>query len=348
VEEERAARQPSNEANQNPMGAMFDVGNPTGEKRKTAEEIAREQLEARAKTLKSGGVISFESRTVTSTTTALQTTASNTINPTFEQVGTLDKVVNETVLNGGESYKKPFVKTIGEGGVTAEGADYTTAEPTFDYAPINKIKITAYAEVNEEVKKLPAANYLAEVEKAVIGAYRKKLITQIVKGNGTNEMVGIVNTPTSIMPAANILTIAAIDENTLDNIIFKYGGDEDVEGSAYLILNKLTLAEFAKIKGADKRRAYDIVLRGNTGTINGIPFVLTSRFAPFATVTTGNYYIAYGNPKNYELTQFSPIEVAMSTDYKFKQGQIAYRVSGFVGGSVAAYNGFLLVKKATA
>ena len=338
-EELRAARKPTvTPAN----GVVYDQANAEQRAVKT-----REELEKRAALLKKGDKVTIELRAVASSSTAMTDLASDTINPAFAQVGTLDALVNAVHLEGAgcESYKKPFLKTIGEGGITAEGADYTDAEPTFDYADINKHKITAYAEVNEEVEKLPPARYIAEVENAVLGAYRKKIIQQIVNGSGTNELVGIVNAPAKVIAADQRKTLATIDENTLDNIIFDYGGDEDVEGDATLILNKLTLKEFAKVKGTDKKRAYEIVLRGNVGTINGIPFVCTSKLAPFATVTAGAPYMIYGKLKGYELAYFADVEIAKSTDFKFKQGVIAFKVSGFVGGSPAMYNGFMTVQK---
>ena len=342
-EELRAARTPNGGA---PAPVVVHDDNKISEQARAAENA--EAVEKRANLLKAGKKATVEHRAVASTSTALGTVASGDITPAFEQVGTLDKFVNEVHLEGtgAESYKKPFAKTIGEGGITKEGESYTDAEPTFDYAAINKVKITAYAEVNEEVEKLPAARYVAEVEGAVIGALRKKIIAQIIGGSGKDELVGIVNAPATIITAAQRKTIAAIDENTLDNIIFDYGGDEDVEGDAYLVLNKLTLKEFAKVKGTDKRRAYDIVVRGNTGTINGIPFVCASKLAPFATVTAGNPYLIYGKLKGYELAVFADIEVMKSVDFKFKQGVIAFKASQFVGGSPAMYNGFMTVQKA--
>lgn len=344
-EELRAARIP-NGGNLAPVnGVVFKSTDPASEERK-AKTV--EEIEKRATALKSGNKATFEVRAVASTQTAMTDLASGEINPTFAQVGTLDKLVNEVHLEGAgcESYKKLFAKTIGEGGITAEGNPYTDAEPTFDYAAINKIKITAYAEVNEEVEKLPPARYVAEIENAVINAWRKKLVQQIVNGSGTDELVGIVNAPAKIITADQRKTVAAIDENTLDNIIFDYGGDENVEGDATLILNKLTLKEFAKVKGTDKKRAYEIVVHGNTGTINGIPFVCTSKLAAFGNVSNGAPYMLYGKLKGYELAYFDELEVAKSTDYKFKDGVIAFKVCGFVGGSPAMYNGFISVQKA--
>ena len=344
AEEEKRAARPASGGAPAPV-VVHDDAKIEAQKR-NAENA--EAIEKRAKALKNGEKVHIEYRAVASSSTALGTVASGEITPAFEQVGTIDKLVNEVHLEGtgAESYKKPFAKTIGEGGITAEGADATPAEPTFDYASINKVKITAYAEVNEEVEKLPAARYDAEVSNAVVGALRKKIIGQIIGGSGTDELVGIVNAPVSIITAAQRKTVATVDENTLDNIIFDYGGDEDVEGDAYLVLNKLTLKEFAKVKGTDKRRAYDIVVRGNSGTINGIPFVCTSKLAAFGTVTAGNPYLIYGKLKGYELAYFADIEVTKSTDFKFKQGVTAFKASVMCGGSPAMYNGFMTVQKA--
>ena len=344
AEEEKRAARPASGGAPAPV-VVHDDAKIEAQKR-NAENA--EVIEKRGNALKNGEKVYIEHRAVASTSTALGTVASGDITPTFEQVGTLDTLVNEVHLEGtgAESYKKPFAKTIGEGGITAEGADATTAEPTFDYASINKVKITAYAEVNEEVEKLPAARYDAEVSNAVVGALRKKIIGQIIGGSGTDELVGIVNAPVSIITAAQRKTVATVDENTLDNIIFDYGGDEDVEGDAYLVLNKLTLKEFAKVKGTDKRRAYDIVVRGNSGTINGIPFVCTSKLAAFGAVKAGDPYLIYGKLKGYELAYFADIEVLKSTEYKFKQGVTVFKASVMCGGSPAMYNGFMTVQKA--
>ena len=358
AEEERAAREPNGAkpATADPDAEVVSRGKQIIFSSQTTEENAEErkkkteEIEKRAKTLKEGGKVEIEVRAaVASSATALGTVASDTINPAFEQVGTLDKRVNEVHLEGAgaESYKKPFVKAYGNGENVAEGGTPAGgAEPQFDYASINKVKIVAYAEVNEEVEKLPAANYMAEIDKAVVGAYRKKLVSQIVNGSGSSQLVGIVNAPVTIIEAAQRKTIATIDENTLDNIIFDYGGDESVEGDATLILNKLTLKEFAKVKGAEKRRAYDIVLHGDEGTINGIPFVCTSNLAAFGNVTAGDPYLLYGKLKGYELAYFTNVEVEKSKDYKFKEGVTAFKVTGFVGGSPAMWNGFMSVQKA--
>lgn len=56
----------------------------------------------------------------------------------------------------------------------------------------------------------------------------------------------------------------------------------------------------------------------------------------------------YGKLKGYELAYFTALDVEKSTDYKFKEGVIAFKVVGFVGGSPAMWNGFASVQKAAA
>ena len=49
-------------------------------------------------------------------------------------------------------------------------------------------------------------------------------------------------------------------------------------------------------------------------------------------------------PEEMEVAVFSDIDAQKSTEYKFKQGQIAYKASVFMGGNVVARNGFIRVK----
>ena len=81
--------------------------------------------------------------------------------------------------------------------------------------------------------------------------------------------------------------------------------------------------------------------------IDGVPYVINSacKAVTDAQTTTDEYCMAYGPLSNYEMPIFSDIDARKSTDYKFKQGQIAYRADIFAGGAVAAYNGFIRVKR---
>ena len=51
-----------------------------------------------------------------------------------------------------------------------------------------------------------------------------------------------------VIDPATDLSVKTIDDGTLDEIIYSYGGEEEVEDVAVLILNKKDLKAFAKLK----------------------------------------------------------------------------------------------------
>lgn len=309
----------------------------------------------RGKTLLAGNKVSrvFAVKNTLSSSSAVLTQHTATdVKETFNEVSSLVDRVKVIPLPGGESYKRGFVKSYGEGDYTAEGADYTTAEPTFGYASMSKAKITAYCEEPEEIKKLPPAAYDSIIEGSTEIAIRKKLSKQILVGaGGDNSVTGIFFNPSStsddIIDRSTDIELSAIDENTLDTIIYGFGGEEDVEDVAVLILNKADLKAFATCRLSDGKKAYTVVNHGNTGTIDGVPYIINSacKAVSNSTTTAGAYCMAYGPLSNYEMPVFSDIDIQHSNEYKFKQGQIAHRGDVFVGGNVAAHNGFLRVKK---
>jgi HK97 family phage major capsid protein len=304
-----------------------------------AEKRGRDLIEKRTVTVAASNII-------------LPKYTSNTVNDTFNDVSALIDRVNTVELVGGEAYSQPFIKGYATGDYTAENANYADAEPVFGYAEIGKTKVTAYAEDTEEIRKLPAANYDAIVQGSITRALRKKITREIMVGDGASgHFTGIFCNPADttkrVIDPATDITFGMIDEDTLDKIVFTYGGAEDVEDAAVLILNKLDLYAFAKVRGSDKKRVYDIKTMGNTGTINGIPYILNSACAPLSTASAlppSTYCMAYGSLLNYQKVVFSNVDIQYSTDYKFKQGNIAHRGSVFMGGNVVAYNGFIRVK----
>ncbi|PEC31807.1 phage major capsid protein [Bacillus cereus] len=330
------------EINNNQMPEMRTVETFNNEPQKqdveleTSEKRGQALMENRAVTVGSGNVV-------------LPKHSATDIRPTFNEVSTLIDRVSSKTLKGGESYQQPYIKSYGEGDYTTEGNDYNTSETTFGYADITKAKVTAYSEDTEELQKLPAADYDAEVMKGITVATRKKLTREILIGTGaTNRLAGIFSAAATAIDSATDLEISAIDASTLDEIIYSYGGDEDVEDAAVLILNKLDLKAFAKLRTSDGKKVYNVVSQGNSGTIDGVPFIINSacKAVSDAKTTAGQYSMAYGPLSNYQLTIFSDMDVQRSTDFKFKQGMIAHRGSVFAGGNVISKNGFLRMKKA--
>jgi len=305
---------------------------------KTAETA---DAEKRGEALKEG-----RSVTVTSSDLVVPAHQAKDIKPTFNEVSGLIDRVNVMNLLGGESFTQPYLEGYGTGDYETETTAYATAEPTFNYATMSKAKVTAYAEVSEEVLKLPAANYEAEVLKGIRIALRKKITGQILAGDGeSNHLVGIFDDDAAAIDAATDIDIAEIDETTLDEILYGFGGDEDVEDVAVLVLSKLSLKAFATLRDSMGKKIHDVVNRGNVGTIDGIPYIINSACDSLATAGSGDYLMAYGPLSNYTLAILSNIDVRKSTDFKFSTGLVAYRGDVFAAGNVTAKDGFLRIEK---
>ena len=197
----------------------------------------------------------------------------------------------------------------------------------YGYVTIPKVKVTAYTEITEELEKLPAINYQAEVIKNINISLRKKISQQIIKGDGTtNNFTGIFSDKADALKDQADLEISAIDENTLDDIVFAYGGDEAIENGACLIINKNDLRAFAKLRTKEGRKVHNIDYVNQT--IDGIPYVLNGNCSALSDPSTGvgTYCIAYGSLFNYEVPIFSNVEIGKSTDYKFKDLKTASSV----------------------
>ena len=340
--------------------AVADKGNVSDNANGEADNVQDKAKEDRGISLKAGKAVNYNAKGTLGAKNVLKTGKTNGVllpnhqgtelTPGFNTVSSLIDRVKVVPLAGGETYERGYVKGYGtEGGATAEGAEYKATEPVFGYVSITKQKVTAYTEEPEEMLRLPAADYDGVVEEAITKAIRRYMTRQILLGNGTaGNFYGIFANPeNAVIDKSTDIAMTAITDETLDDIVYDFGGDEDVEDVAVLILNKKDLKAMAKLRDQDGRKTYTIVNHGNTGTIDGVPYIINSACKAITDPGTMSeaYSMAYGPLANYELAIFSDIEAKKSEDFKFKTGQICYRASVFAGGAPIAYNGFIRVKK---
>lgn len=330
---------------------VFSVGNGNG--------ATAQQMEERGAALLNGESISipFESRhvTVAGGTVLVPEHQSSTITESFQGVSSMVSKLNYVPLPGGESYSVPFKVGDEAGGYTDEGLPASDAEVQTDYVKTGRAKITAYAEITDEAKNLPAANYYALVRDSVRNSVLKKLAAQVVNGHPTDiSVAGIYNSDVKVMPGTTDVTLDAIDESTLNTITFAYGGPEALEAEETLILSKQDLQEFSKVKTLDGKFVYQIKKgKGGSGTIGykegglEVGYEINSAIRPFATATAGQATMVYGSLASYIVPVFSDMTVKESGDYKFKEGIIALKADIVCGGTVCKYNGFVRVMKGT-
>lgn len=332
-----------------PNGIMRTLGAFGGNNDFPNEEARNKEIfekkEKRGKDLKEGRAVSVSNSNI-----VLPKYASSTINQGFNAVSSLVDNVDVMVLVGGESFSQPYEKAIPEGAYTSEGEAAKDTDVSFGYADITRSKITSYSEITKEITKLPAADYETSVVNGITRSERKKLTKEILIGDGaTGHLTGIFSENAKAINSDTDIVIGAIDTSTLKKIVFAYGSDEEVDDQAVLILNKNDLMAFSQLKTSTGSDYHKIVTNGNSGTIDGIPFIINSAGCAAVSnskTTSGTYCMAYGALQNYKLVIFSDLTVERSTDYKFKEGMIAHRGEVFAGGNVVVYNGFVRVKKA--
>ena len=268
----------------------------------------------------------------------------------FNQVSSILDVVNYLDVIKGETYEEPFVVETGMADYTeqpnasGEGGMYHEVGLDWDTVRINKTKITAYSEITKELEKTPDANYAGAVEGNITVSLKKKLAKEVVVGDGEDgHFVGIMSDAVKPITVSDF-DLGVINENTLDELILNYGGEEDIESAMAILLNKQTLLAFSRVRGTDKRKVYNINYAN--GTIDGVKFFTSGSVKGWDAAATGDPVFAYGDFNKYRVAVFSDIETARSTDYKFRQGITAFRGDVFMGGNIIAYKAFIRVFKA--
>lgn len=268
----------------------------------------------------------------------------------FNQVSGIIDAVNYLPVITGETYEEPYIVDTGMADYTEQpsadgtGGMYHEVGIDWDTVKIVKTKITAYSEITKELEKTPAANYADAVEGNITVSIKKKLAKEIISGDGSEgHFTGIMSDAVKANTVSDY-NLGTINENTLDELILNYGGEEDIESKMAVILNKLTLLAFSRVRGSDKRKVYNINYENNT--IDGIKFFATSGVSAFDKADVGDAVIAYGDLNKYRVAVFSNIETARSEHYKFRQGITAFRGDVFMGGNIIGYKAFIRVFKA--
>ena len=186
---------------------------------------------------------------------------------------------------------------------------------------------------------------------AALKALKKKINALIVTSdNASNPKFFGINKAKAVTATKQI---TAIDATTLRDIILSYGGDDDVEGAAVLLLSKEDLQAFGAVRGTNEKKAvYEITpdeANPNTGIIKdgglSCRYSLNSALTPLAKATAGADVMYYGKPLAYEVDIFSDYEITVSEDAALKTRMIAVLGEVMIGGNVKVYNGFIKVKK---
>lgn len=325
-----------------------------GEAEKRAESLKKENHFA---------MTASEARSVLVSSGALATpTEVGGISDPFSSVSSIVDMVRVEDMTGCGSYKEAYIKAWQTAAAGTEGTAPTPNDPQFGFVNIAPQLINTISYVSREVRKQTPLQYLAKVQEGAAIALRKVVANWIVSGSGTNQIYGIVNAVDKD-GASMIQTYekaAAIDDKTLRDLVFSYGGDDNMFGGegVVLFLNKADLIAFGDVRSTTTLEpVYEIIPDGtnpNTGVIKdkglSVKYCINANCTSYtdATATSdGVPTMIVGDPKNYKLGLFGNYEIEVSEDYKFGEGMLSVRGEVLVGGNVIKGNGFLVVVKKT-
>lgn len=286
----------------------------------------------------------------------------NIRDPLGNGVGAIIDQVYVQDLTGMSSYLEPYVisefdASGADVGTSAGTARTASGDPTFGVAKIAPYELTTTSYVDRNISRLTPANYYAKVFAMGMRALRRDTVKMIFNGDGqssNNDMFGI-KTATNMAgsPIYATLEVDAVGPDLLTDLMFEYGGDEELGGSCRLYLNKKDLLALGKIRGTnEKRRLFDIVPDAgnpNTGTIREggtiVPYSIASNLTALSVSSQGSAAIqtmVYGDPMNYELGLFGDYTVRVDESVKAVERMLTILGDAMVGGNLIVDKGFVV------
>ena len=268
---------------------------------------------------------------------------------TAGQSALIDQVYAQDVTGMG-AYEVPYTKAeqAAQGGkvTTTAGTARTATDPTFRSARINPYEVSVTSYVDRNLSRLSPANYSAKVQELALRALRRKVNALIVNGDGqaSPDMFGILNAKNTSGENifASVALGTAIDADTIDTLVYAYGGNEELGGAARLLISKRNLQAIGKLRGTnEKKRLYNVVpdaANPNTGVITDggmvVPYTICSAI--------GDATIAYGDPMNYELGLFGDYTIRIDESYKAAERMNTILGDIMVGGNLTFDGAFVV------
>lgn len=238
----------------------------------------------------------------------------------------LVKVVN---CEGMGKNRVAYTKTSATAAAQTEGAAAGGTGTTFGFVDISAESIAILDAISKQTKKQSPLQYEAKVKEKAMLALRKEAARIVTEKAVASNLV-------------STLTLTALDHNAVREIALSYGGDEGVEGAAYLFLTKADLITLGKVRGSNEKKAvFEIIpdANPNTGTIKDGGTIV--KYCLNKNLTEGT--MLYGQPTNIELDLFSNYEIAVSEDFYFDKLMEAIRGDVELGADVVVPNGMVKI-----
>lgn len=267
---------------------------------------------------------------VSSGTIATPTEVSGINENGFAGVSSIVDLVKVVNCEGMGKNRVSYTKTDAEAAEQTEGAAAGGTGATFGFVDISPVSVAVLDAISKQTKRQSPLQYEAKVKEKAMLALRK-------------EAARIITEKVLASTLTTAVTVSALNENAVREIVLNYGGDEGVDGAAYLFLNKADLIALGKVRGTTEKKAvFEIIpdeANPNTGTIKDGGTIV--KYCINKNLTAGT--LLYGQPKNIELDLFSAYEIAVSEDFYFDKLMDAIRGDVELGADVVAQGGIVKV-----
>lgn len=331
----------------------------------------KEKMAERGAMLAKGGRVQFSAdeirQAIKSTTLATTTIAkptevggihagTNVISSIIDQVRVVDLSGCGQIL---EAYEVADMDAQAGAVATLAGNARTASDPTFAYAAIKPFEVDVTSYVDRNLSRLTPLQYEATIRSMIMRSMRRKVCGLITNGDGqvSPDMFGVKNATNAAGSAIYDtleVTSATLDADTLMDLVFAYGGNDELGSNARLYLAKEDLKAIGKLRGTNEKKNLFTITpdgNGNTGMISDgavfIPYTIDSSCTALSTATrhaTNDIQtMFYGDPQNYELGLFGGMTVRVSEDYKAAERMNTILGDCMVGGNLVVHKGMVVL-----
>lgn len=328
-------------------------GEPTAEQR--AAQIQKEgRMTISATEVRSA--IAQRSTTIATDTLLMPTKNGNEIHDNLNPVSSIIDQVSVVDATGAAAYEEAYVKAEPTADKRTDGSAPTSdSDAVFRVAKLSPSLINVTSYVSRNIQRVSPLAYEAKIKSLALKALRRKIAELVVNGN--DEVFGIKtakNTKNEDISKELLVDAAAFGPDTLSNIVFAYGGNDELGGNARLFLTKADLQAFGAVRGTNEKKAlYEITpdsQNPNIGTIKEggliVPYTICSSLTPLAGATkkaSKQQTMIYGDPANFELALFGDYSVEVYKETKAVEGMLTIIGEQMAGGNVIVDGGFVVV-----
>lgn len=301
------------------------------EKIETPADDSTESRSARFARTNTGSISTGTTRALLTSTTGMIATPTDVgreVVEGFNNPSALCDLVNVVDANGWGAYKVPYEDADGTVADHTEGAAVSDSAPTTKYVEITPKNALILSKLSNQVLNYTPVNYEGYVQRNAVKRLRKYANSKI-----TAEL------------AASTLTkkqVAPLDEKFLTTVALAYGGDEEIDGEAILVIAKADLQTLGQLTNDDKKPVYEITpnpASPSTGIIkNG---GLSAKYV-LAKIAAGTQY--YGSLRDaLQLALFTPYSINVLTERFADEGMIGITGSVDMGCKVCKKDGILKI-----